>query len=220
MSRFNQDQYQKILHSPYGIRGHQKRASLPAREKKNRIVRRWYHSRLLLATTIVFLLLLVFALLYISDNFENIESVFYGSRGKFFFYFLCSTIVALPFIERALTLKKLSNLIKNRAIMSDDEFTRQIDRPIQVDTSIGVIRDVLGLIFNIDRNKIYPDDKLTHLSVYGNPIQFELVLGVANELNVNLDDKEIDTIGRTVYEKAKTVKELVDILLNFILSNE
>ena len=76
-------------------------------------------------------------------------------------------------------------------------------------------RRILGHIYCVDPAYIYPDDTPEAMRGFGvivEPYGFEVVMGIAEKLNVELPDGEIFPMVKKVREKANNVEELICVL--------
>jgi hypothetical protein len=105
------------------------------------------------------------------------------------------------------------SLYVKRKILTDSAFISEISDVDGMEDIVVSTREVLAYVYQINVLQIYPNDTLVFLEKIQNskPLRFELVLGVANRLSIEISDKDIDDLGNVLYMKAKTVNDVIDI---------
>jgi len=82
--------------------------------------------------------------------------------------------------------------------------------------AINMVRDTLGELHELKPNKLLPEDKLRFLCLASKvpvPLQFEVVLGVANKMGMTLSESQVDHIGEKIYNEVDSVEYLTILLL-------
>ena len=76
------------------------------------------------------------------------------------------------------------------------------------------LRDAYG----VSAGNFYPYDLLSQFSMLSHsiPLQYEIIVPIAQELEMNLSDDEIDNIGGIINKKASTVYDLYEILYEYL----
>lgn len=104
----------------------------------------------------------------------------------------------------------------NRKKMSIDEFVSMSLKLGECESGfVDNCRCVLGHIYCVDPDYIYPDDTPEVMRGFGvivEPYGFEVVMGIADKLNIELPGGEIFPMVKEVREKANNVEELICVL--------
>jgi len=210
-SRFGKKNYHTIIVSPFDKKKHSCRGLLPLKERSKKITTKWYHSKWIIWVLCIVFFILNYHLYVLSEtpskNAPDYEVSLYKAYFYVFIYFIIVLLLFMIFIlYKYHVFFKLAVLFLDRKTMNDDRFLQDIENLESVDKEcIKLIRQVLGHIYGLDSQIIYAQDKLSQLSIFGNPCYFELVLGVANKLDLEAPDCDVDRIGKRINKEAKTV---------------
>ena len=204
-SRFNQEIYQKVLKTQrQGDRG-----ALSRKEKRYcKASCFWPESKLVRILALILLCVFGVTPLLLAGIF-NLSASTLLSMILFVFVVLFGPMILLSFNAR--------QKFKKRQDVNIEVFIKNSSELENYDQeAINIVRDTLGLIHKHRPYKILPRDKLRFICLASKvivPLQFEVVLGVANRMGITLSESQVDHIGERIYYEADSVENLTIILL-------
>lgn len=204
-SRFNQEIYQKVLKTPrQGNRG-----ALSRKEK------RYCKASCFCPESKLVQILASILLCVIGVSPFLLAGIFNLSAGTVLSLVLLVAVVLVgPMILSSFNARqkfKKRQDVNIEVIIKNSSELENYDQE-----AINIVRDTLGLIHKLRPNKILPRDKLRFICLASKvivPLQFEVVLGVANRMGVTLSESQVDHIGERIYYEADSVENLTIILL-------
>jgi hypothetical protein len=172
--------------------------------------KRWNRPKRLLLLTAILLLIanfLVFPLLPIPEDILSDQWTVIIAIASL------AAALSLAAIRTTYVVVKTRSLAKSRQPMPFEEFVFQSPRVHKCDPKYSkVIREVLGFVYRVNAEIIYPTDTPESLGLLGelhDPYAFEVVLGVANRLAIKLSDSQVDDIIGRLYGNARKVEDLI-----------
>jgi len=205
-SRFNQEIYQKVLKTQrQGDRG-----ALSRKEKRYcKASCFWPESKLVRILALILLCV-------IGTSPFLLAGIFNLSAGTGFSLVLFVSVVLVgPMILFSFNARQK---FKKRQDVNIEVFIKNSSELDNYDQeTINIVRDTLGQIHKLRPNKIFPRDKLRFLCMSSKtlvPLQFEVILGVANRMGITLTESQVDHIGKMIYDEADSVEYLTIILLD------
>jgi outer membrane lipoprotein SlyB len=200
MSRFQSDTYKEVLENP------RKRYLLRGKEKpvwKTRI----NPAVLFLAFFLITALVLIAALL--------LFSIFTPEITPLYVLAWIAIFVGIIIFACVYNVKKRKEAIRKRKPVTLQQFISSTHLLQKYEAKyIRAVRHTLGALYNLNPDIIVPSDTRQSIEQIAGapPLGFEVVLGAAKRINLDLSEQDVDRIVERIYRNSFCVEDIANVL--------
>jgi hypothetical protein len=110
---------------------------------------------------------------------------------------------------------KKQNIGNRSPVKFEDFYARICESKECPEGLVKAIRETIGYMYCVSSDMICVDDTPVSLQAIGggcDPFGYELIIGVATKLKIELTDTNVDSISEKVYHNAKNVEDIILII--------
>jgi hypothetical protein len=139
-------------------------------------------------------------------------AVLAGLLSRWVFFLAILVMLFLPFLLQLWRIPQHRRELRSRSRTSLDDFRSEGGLQGEPRRVVAAIRAALGRSYAIEPELIMPWDTRKSLYRLAVPYSFEVIVGAAHDLDVELSDADVDRIAKRIPSEAKSVRDMVQLL--------